>query len=155
MRQPLPRWCSFPQDLWYRLSAGPRQRPCIRTFFTSFKVRVGYIRRALIATVTPYSVPFQMSVNPPDDIAISPRLFIPSESTDEVGSSSVALHTSPRALMHLEFCELRVGYACTRIMKRILKGRTDSLDVPGRPCQRTSPGPLVRALKLSVRGPCR
>jgi hypothetical protein len=155
MGQPLPRWCSFPQDLWYRWSAGPTERRCIRTFFTSFKVRVGYMRRALIATITPYKAPFQMSVNPPDDIAISPRLLIPSESTDEAGSSPVALHISPRAVIHLEFCELSVGYACTRIMRQFQRGEQTVSVIPDRPCQQTSPGPPARAPKLSVRGPCR
>ena len=74
-----------------------------------------------------------MSVNPPDATAMLPRFSSPVESTDEVGSRSVALHTSPNAITNFASGEWMVGYAFAEMMDIEREGLT-VFDVPGQPC---------------------
>ena len=74
------------------------------------------MRKALMATsVSPHS-PRQMSVVPPESSGMSPRFLSPVESTAEVGSRAVALHTLPKAFMTCAFRRSIVGCALTETM---------------------------------------
>ena len=61
--------------------------------------------------------PRQMGVNPPDATAMLPRFSSPAESRVEVGSRSVALHTSPNAITNFASGESIVVYAFAEIME--------------------------------------
>jgi len=75
------------------------------------------MRNALIATCAVLYSPRQMSVNPPDATAILPRFASPTESSVEVGSCPVALHTFPNAITDFASCGSIVGYAFVEVME--------------------------------------
>jgi hypothetical protein len=71
-----------------------------------------------MATRVPWYSPLQMSVDPPDTTAMLPRFSSAVESTAEVGSRPVALHTFPKAATNLAFFGETDGYAFAGTMRR-------------------------------------
>lgn len=109
----------------------------------------------MIATCVLLYCPRQTSVSPPDATAMLPRFSSPAESTAEVGSRSVALHTFPRAVTNFAFCGSMVGYAFAGMIKRwFQQGITGDPGAPDRLCPRISSDPLVAVPKRSARAPC-
>ena len=96
-----------------------------------------------------------MSVNPPDATAMLPRFSSPAESRAEVGSRSVALHTSPNVITNFAFDESMVGYAFAEIMEgRYRERRIGYFDIPDRPCLEISFDPFVSVLGSFAVAPC-
>ena len=128
---------------------------CMRTSFASLRFWAGYIRKALIATGLRAHSPRQTSVSPPDATAMLPRLSSPAESTAEVGSRSIALHTFPKVATNLAVCKSTVGYAFAKMMKsRFQERRVGRLDIPDRLCPRISPDLLVLVPGRLATVPC-
>jgi hypothetical protein len=65
--------------------------------------------------------PRQTSVSPPDARAMLPRFSSPAESTAEVGSCKVTLHTFPKVDIYFAFCASMDGYACAKIMEGMFR----------------------------------
>ena len=84
----------------------------------------------MIATCAPQYSPPQVSVDPPNVAATSPRLLSPAESTTGVGSRSMALHRPPNAVTDFTFCESTVGYICSEEIEGNFQGTSE-------PCQHT------------------
>ena len=122
------------------------------TSFASFKFWAGYIRKALIATRMSPKSPRQISVNPPEATAILSRFWSPVESTAEVGSRWIALHTSPRAITRFTFCESRERYAFGEVRTQDFR-RDGYFYTPDRFCRRISPDPLEKVREHSAPGP--
>lgn len=117
----------------------------VRTFFASPKSRARWIRSALITTCTPPCSPRQMSVSPLESSARLPRFSSPAESTAEVGSRSITLHTLPEADANFAFRESTVGYASggtSEDFEREKRAITRH-NIPDRLSLKTSSDPLV------------
>ena len=121
------------------------------TSFAPFRVVAGYMRNALIATWAPLYSPRQTSVNPPDATAMVPHFTSPVKTTAEVGSRSVALHTSPKAVRNFVLDESIVGYAFTRVVSWDLG---DKSDLPDRPCPKIWSVPPVLVPECFAVVPC-
>ena len=108
-----------------------------------------------MATCLPPHSPRQTSASPPDARAILPRFSSPSESTAEVGSCCVTLHTFPKVVMNFVVRESAVGYALTEAMKgRLREEMTGGLDVPDRFCPQISFDPPVSVSGYPLTAPC-
>ena len=70
----------------------------------------------MVTCLEKYS-PRQVSVNPPDEMAIFPCFSSPAERIAEVGSRSIALHKFPNASTYLVACGLTVGYTFPEMTK--------------------------------------
>ena len=123
----------------------------VLTSFIPLKSEAENMRKALIATGASRRSPCQISVNPPDATARSSRFSSPSQSTAEVGSRSILLHVSPRAIICPIFSRSRVGCFFANIVdKRSQKRRMWTADVQDQACLSLSSALLVPAPERPV-----